>query len=38
MENRFIKPPQDVNGSVEVIGKQKMNPWQFGNCKVLLLE
>ena len=37
MENRFIKPPQDVNESVEAIGKQKMNPWQLENCKVFLL-
>lgn len=37
LENRLIKPPQDVKESVEVIGKQKMNPWQSGYCKVFLL-
>lgn len=29
MENRFIKPSQDVEESVEVIGKRNMDPWQF---------
>lgn len=37
MESRFIKPPQDANESVEVIGKQKMNCWQSENYKGLLL-
>lgn len=36
VENRFIKLSQDVE-SVEVNGKQKMDPWQKGNCKVFLL-
>lgn len=37
MESRFIKPPQDVTESVEVIGKQRMNHWQSENYKGALL-
>ena len=37
METRLIKPSHDIKKSVEVTGKQKMDPWQSGNCKVFLL-